>query len=221
VGLWGRGAIGGIAREKGIDGGNEGGLAGGPPGGKGCGEKSCKAGGEETPWVDHDVLHGKKNVVGGDRGGDRLEEGAGDLEAENNPESRTEEAEEKGFGDEKKDHGVLGESERAEETDFGSATNHIGGDGVGDEKHADNECDEGEGCQVELECTEHFFDFLATTFGGAGPSVSGEMGCEAFEKGGAGRGNFPRGIGAEEGFDAIDLAGESEGGLDGGDISDG
>ena len=61
-----------------------------------------------------------------------MEESAGDLEAENNPKSRTEEAEEKGFCDEKKDHGVLGESERAEETDFGSATNHISGDGVGD-----------------------------------------------------------------------------------------
>ena len=46
------------------------------------------------------------------------------------------------------------------------------------------------------------------------------MGCEAFEKGGASCGNFSRGIGAEEGFDAVDLARESKGGLDGRDISD-
>jgi hypothetical protein len=205
--LWGGGAIGGVAGEKGIDGRNEGGLAGRPPGGEGCGEKACEAGGEETPWVHHDVLHGKKNVVGGNGGGDRLEESAGDLEAENNPESRTEKAEEKRFGDEEKDHGVLGESKRTEKADFRSTTNHIGGDGIGDEKHADDECDEREGGEVKLEGAEHFFDFLATAFGRTGSDVGGEVGCEAFEKGGAGCGNFSRCIGAQESFDAVDLAG--------------
>jgi hypothetical protein len=195
-------------------------LAGGPPGGEGCGEKACEAGGEDTPWVHHDVLHGKKNVVGGDSGGDRLEECAGDLEAENNPESRAEKAEEKRFGDEEKDHGVLGESKRTEKADFRSTTNHIGGDGIGDEKHADDECDEGEGGEVELECAKHFFDFLSAAFWGAGSGVGGEVGCEAFEKGGAGCRNFSRGIGAKESFDAVDLARESEGGLNGRDIGD-
>jgi hypothetical protein len=65
-------------------------LAGGPPSGKGCGEKASQAGSEETPWVHDDVLQGEKNVVGGDRGGDRLEESAGDLKAEKNPDCGTE-----------------------------------------------------------------------------------------------------------------------------------
>jgi len=196
-------------------------LAGGPPGGEGCGEKAREAGSEETPWVHYDVLHGEKNVVGGDRGGDRLEESASDLKAENDPDCRTKKAEEKGFRDDNKDNGVLCESERAQKADFGSAANHIGGDGIGDEKHADDESDEREGCKVELKCAEHFFDFLTTAFGGAGSGVGGEVGYKAFEKGGASCGNFSRGIGAEEGFDAVDLARESKGGLDGGDISDG
>jgi hypothetical protein len=50
--------------------------------------------------------------------------------------------------------------------------------------------------------------------------VGGEVGCKAFEKGGANCGNFSRGIGLKKGFDAVNLAGESEGGLNGGDISD-
>ena len=115
----------------------------------------------------------------------------------------------------------MGNPERAQKADFGSATNYIGGDGVGDEKHADDESDEREGCKVKLKCAEHFFDFLASAFRGTGSGVGGEMGREAFEKGGAGRGNFSRGIGAEEGFDAVDLARESKGGLDGRDIGDG
>jgi hypothetical protein len=65
-------------------------LAGGPPSGEGRGEKACESGGEETPWVHHDVLHGEKNVVGGDRGGDRLKESAGNLKAEKNPDCGTE-----------------------------------------------------------------------------------------------------------------------------------
>lgn len=150
-----------------------------------------------------------------------MKESAGDLKAEKNPDCRTEKAEKKGFSDENKDNGVLGNPERAQKANFGSATNYIGGDGVGDEKHADDESDEREGCKVKLKCAEHFFDFLASAFGGTGSGVGGEMGCEAFEKGGAGRGNFSRGIGAEEGLDAVDLARESKGGLDGRDIGDG
>ena len=115
----------------------------------------------------------------------------------------------------------MGESERAEKANFRSAANHVGGDGVSDEKHTDDESDEREGGEVELECAEHFFDFLATAFGGTGSGVGGKMGCEAFEKGGAGSGNFSRGVGAKESFDAVDLTGESEGGLDGGSIGDG
>ena len=68
---------------------------------------------------------------------------------------------------------------------------------------------------------EHFFDFLTTTFGGTSSGVGGEVRCKAFEKGGASCGNFARGIGLKKGFDAVDLAGEPKGGLDGGDISDG
>jgi hypothetical protein len=195
-------------------------LAGGPPGGEGCGEKAREAGSEETPWVHYDVLHGEKNVVGGDRGGDRLEESAGDLKADKNPDCRTKKAEEKGLGDENKDNGVLGESERSQKADFGSATNYISGDGIGYEKHADDESDERECCKVELKCAEHFFDFLATAFGGAGSGVGGEVGFKAFEKGRASCGNFSRGIGLKKGFDAVDLAEEPKGGLDGGNISD-
>jgi hypothetical protein len=114
----------------------------------------------------------------------------------------------------------LGKPERAQKADFGSAANDIGGDGIGDEKHADDESDERECCKVELKCAEHFFDFLATAFGGAGSGVGGEVGFKAFEKGGASCGNFSRGIGLKKGFDAVDLAGEPKGGLDGGDISD-
>lgn len=68
-----------------------------------------------------------------------MEESAGNLKAENDPDCRTEKAEEKGFGDEKKDNGVLGKPKGAQKADFGSASNHIGGDGVGDEKHADDQ----------------------------------------------------------------------------------
>ena len=142
------------------------------------------------------------------------------MKAEKNPDCRTKKAEEKGFGDENKDNGVLGESERAQKADFGSAANYIGGDGIGYEKHADDESDERECCKVELKCAEHFFDFLASAFGGAGSGVGGEVGFKAFEKGRASCGNFSRGIGLKKGFDAVDLAEEPKGGLDGGDISD-
>ena len=150
-----------------------------------------------------------------------MEESAGDLKADKNPDCGTEKAEEKGFGDENKDNGVLGESERAQKADFGSAANYIGGDGIGYEKHADDQGDQGKGGEIKLECAEHFFDFLATAFGGTRSGVGGEVGCKAFEKGGAGCGNFSRGIGLKKGFDAVDLAEEPKGGLDGGDISDG
>jgi hypothetical protein len=150
-----------------------------------------------------------------------LKESAGDLKADKNPDCRTKKAEEKGFGDEKKDNGVLGESERAQKADFGSAANYIGGDGIGYEKHADDQGDQGKGGEIELKCAEHFFDFLASAFRGTGSGVGGEMGFKAFEKGGASCGNFSRGIGLKQGFDAVDLAGESKGGLDGGDIGDG
>ena len=76
----------------------------------------------------------------------------------------------------------MGKPERAQEADFGSAANDIGGDGIGDEKHADDESDEREGCEVELKCTEHFFDFLATAFGGTRSGVGGKVGCKSFEK---------------------------------------
>ena len=51
--------------------------------------------------------------------------------------------------------------------------------------------------------------------------MGGEVGCKAFEEGRASCGNFSRGIGLNKGFDAVDLAREPKGGLDGGDISDG
>jgi hypothetical protein len=121
--------------------------------------------------------------VGGDRGSDRLKESAGDLKADKNPDCRTKKAEEKGFRDENKDDGVLGESEGAQKADFGSTAYYIGGDGIGYQKHADDKSDEREGCKVELKCAEHFFDFLATTFGGTSSGVCWEVGCKAFEKG--------------------------------------
>ena len=72
-----------------------------------------------------------------------------------------------------------------------------------------------------MEGSEHFLYFLSATFGGTSSGVGGEVAFKAFEKGGAGCGNFSRGIGLKKGFDAVDLAGESKGGLDGRDIGDG
>jgi len=72
-----------------------------------------------------------------------------------------------------------------------------------------------------LESTEHFADFLASAFGGASSGIGREVGGEAGEEVGLSGGDFAVGIGNEEGVDAVDLAEESEGGLHGGDISDG
>ena len=72
-----------------------------------------------------------------------------------------------------------------------------------------------------MESAEHFFHFVATSLGRAGASVSGQMGGEAGEEVGSGGSDLAGGIRKKEGIDAVDLACESEGGLDGGDIGDG
>jgi hypothetical protein len=72
-----------------------------------------------------------------------------------------------------------------------------------------------------LESAEHFTDFLAAAFGGTCSGIGGEVGGEAGEEVGLSGSDFAVGIGNEEGVDAVDLAEESEGGLHGGDISDG
>ena len=81
-GEWGGGTVGRVPWLKCIDRGDERGLAGGPPCGQGGGEKACETGSKEAPGVDHDLLHREEDVVRGNGGGDRLKEGAGDLEAE-------------------------------------------------------------------------------------------------------------------------------------------
>ena len=96
---------------KGIDRRDEGSLACGPPGGEGSGDESGEAGPEEAPGIDHNVPHGEEDIVGGDGGRDRLEKGSGDLEAEEDAQGRSDEAEEEGFGHDEKDDGVAGEAD--------------------------------------------------------------------------------------------------------------
>ena len=72
-----------------------------------------------------------------------------------------------------------------------------------------------------MESAEHFFHFVATSLGRAGASVSGQMGGEAGEEVGSGGSDLAGGIRKKEGINTVDLACESEGGLDGGDIGDG
>lgn len=84
---------------------------------------------------------------------------------------------------------MASESEGAEKADLGAAADDVGGNGVGDEKHANDKGDEGEGGEVELKGTEHFFNFLATSLGGSSPSVGWKLGRDAFEEGGAGCGD--------------------------------
>lgn len=48
-----------------------------------------------------------------------------------------------------------------------------------------------------------------------------KVGGDAFEQSGARGGDFSGRVGLKEGLDAIDLSGQSEGGLDGSDIGDG
>ena len=81
---------------------------------------------------------------------------------------------------------MASESEGAEKADLGAAADDVGGNGVGDEKHANDKGDKGEGGEVELKGTEHFFNFLAASLGRAGASVGWELGRDAFEEGGAG-----------------------------------
>ena len=104
-----------------------------------------------------------------------MKQSAGHLKTQNNPQSGAQETEKHGLCDEKENDGVSGQAKGAKEADLGSAANHVGGDGIGDEKHADDEGDEGEGCEVELKGAEHFFDLLASALGGAGPGVGGQV----------------------------------------------
>ena len=81
---------------------------------------------------------------------------------------------------------MTSESEGAEKSDLGAAADDVGGNGVGDEEHPDDEGDEGESGEVELKGTEHFFNFLATSLRGSSPSVGWKLGRDAFEESGAG-----------------------------------
>ena len=159
--------------------------------------------------------------MGGNGGGDGLKQSASHLKTEKNAKSGADQPEKNRFGYDESDNGWAGEAQGAEEADLGAPANDVGGDGIGDKKHADDEGDEGKGGEVELKSAEHFFDLLAAPFGGTSAGVSGKMGGKAVEKGRAGGGDFPRGVGAEESFDPIDLAGQAERGLQGGDIGDG
>ena len=84
---------------------------------------------------------------------------------------------------------MASESEGAEKADLGAAADDVGGNGVGDEKHANDKGDEGEGGEVELKGAEHFLDLLAASLGRAGASVGWKLGGDAFEEGGAGCGD--------------------------------
>ena len=112
-------------------------------------------------------------------------------------------------------------AQSAEQSQFSPSADDVGGNGIGDEEHADHEGDEGEGGEVELERTEHFFDFTAPAFRRAGPGMGGKLGSQPFEKLLAWSIDFSGGIGSEQDFDAVDLAAEGKRGLDGGDVRDG
>jgi len=84
---------------------------------------------------------------------------------------------------------VASESEGAEKADLGAAADDVGGNGVGDEKHANDKGDKGEGGEVELKGAEHFLNLLAASLGGAGASVGWELWGDAFDEGGAGCGD--------------------------------
>ena len=84
---------------------------------------------------------------------------------------------------------MASESEGAEKADLGAAADDVGGNGVGDEKHANDKGDKGEGGEVELKGAEHFLNLLAALLGGAGASVGWELWGDAFDEGGAGCGD--------------------------------
>ena len=132
--------------------------------------------------------------MGGDCGGDGLQKDACDFEAQKNSQAGAQQGKEEGFADDENDDGTAVHPERSEEAEFGASAGDIGSNGIGDEKHAYDQSDQGEGGEVELEGTEHFFHFLSPAFGGTGPGVSGEVWGEAVEQGGANRGYFSRGI---------------------------
>jgi hypothetical protein len=81
---------------------------------------------------------------------------------------------------------VASESKGAEKADLGAAADDVGGNGVGDEKHANDKGDEGKGGEVELKGAEHFLNLLAASLGGAGASVGWKLWGDAFDEGGAG-----------------------------------
>lgn len=128
-------------------------MAGGPPSGAARGEESGETRGEQAPWVDHNFLHGEEDVMGGDGRGDGLEERARHLQAEKNTKGGAEQTEEQRFGDDESGDGGTGEAEGAEKANFGTTADDVGGDGVRDKKHADDEGDEREGGKIELKST--------------------------------------------------------------------
>ena len=109
--MWGCGTIGGVGGLQGINGRDEGGLSCRPPSGEGSGDESREASTDQAPRIDHDVPHGEQDIVGGDGRSDRLKKGSGDLQAEEDTQGGSEEAEEEGFGHDEKDDGVAGEAD--------------------------------------------------------------------------------------------------------------
>jgi hypothetical protein len=86
--------------------------------------------------------------MGSHGGGDGLEKDACDFETQNNSQAGAQQGEKKGFSDDEKYDGTAVETQRAEEAEFGASAGDIGGDGIGDEKHADNQGDQGKGGEV-------------------------------------------------------------------------
>jgi len=159
--------------------------------------------------------------VGGDGGGDGAEEAAGDFQPRPDTEDGAGERKEERFGDDEDGECASTEAEGTEEAELRPTPRDVGGDGVGDEKHADNERDKGEGGEVELKGSQHSFDLATAPIRGPGACVGGEAGSEPFGEGLADGFLFRRRGSAEDGFDAVDLASELKAGLDGGDVGEG
>ena len=113
------------------------------------------------------------------------------------------------------------QAEGAEEAELRAAPGDVGSDGVGDEEHSDDQGDQGKGGEVQLERAEHAFHLAATPLGRAGAGMGGKLGLQSGAQLRTGDILFRRRVGAQEGFDPVDLAAELKAGLDRGDVGQG
>ena len=138
-----------------------GGFAGGDPRGGEHGAESGSGGGGDLPRGDGEVFDADEDVERADGFADGADEEAGQGEGGEDAEEDAGEAEDEGFAEEEKTDFAARGADGAEDADLAPGAHDGGGDGVVDEKHADEERDEAEGGEVELEAGEHFPDLLA------------------------------------------------------------